>query len=229
MSNIFWTLDQESHPDLFMYFKKQVSVSAGSLAAIFHMSPYESKMMYWRQKFQGVSPRMMHPEIAKHGQEGEKECRDLLMSRNLIGEIIRVGSKSHPDMRFGASPDGLVKDHSGTIKGLEIKCPIIDAKIPETVEQIWDFGKSHAIIQSIGGIEVFNVPSWYLVFYCRNTRSGSVFEVHRNEKFWSTCMVPEILEFMTRKTEPPKAKKNEKQKWIVLFRQNLKINFITKF
>jgi len=229
MNNIFWSLDQELQPELFMYFKKNVAVSAGSLAAIFHLSPFESKMQYWRQKFMGIKPHDVWSVATEHGQAGEKECRDLMMERNIIGEIIRVGSKSHPDIPFGASPDGLVRSHDGVIKGLEIKCPMNDDKIPSTVDEIWEFDKGHAVIQSVGGMEVFAVPAWYLVFYSRNTRSGSVFEVHRNEQFWSKIMIPEILEFMNRKTVPPRAKKNEKQKWMLLFRQNLKIQFINKF
>ena len=105
-----------------------------------------------------ISDEQYQTAAMRRGQELEAVARDIHAFQ--IGEDIRqVGIVLTDDLRFGASPDGLI----GTDAGVEYKCFTDPAKLRSIIV---DGDLSGVEAQCQGGMWITGRTRWHFVLYC---------------------------------------------------------------
>lgn len=122
----------------------------------------------------GPDPWRYEGETAdmRRGRAYEQEARDFFSFANGVA-IDQVGFCVHDNGRWGASPDGLIGDHSG----LELKCPAPKTQIGWVYDGVLPDDHKN---QCHGGMVVTGRDSWWFMAYCSGCPS-LILEVKRDD------------------------------------------------
>jgi hypothetical protein len=221
----------QDHP-LFMRLRnsKGYLISGSSLANVFAVG-YTSRPKFWRI-MKGLEKEQDFPHPAKeYGKVMEPISRRAFMQcfvndrpDDSTYTVVEVGNKALAlDYRFGASPDGLIKDFLGQLlEGLELKNPFSKA-IPLSVEMLMTEDYIGHVLQCILNMEVFNVDIWNLFYYRDSTKEKAWFRIKRNKEFFLNVLYREAIRFINLAECPIRVPKNFKEKWISDIAKNMDI------
>ncbi len=206
---------------LWKEYRKEISLSAGSLSAILGICPYKSRNQLWKEKNGLAKKEVPIREEIMYGVREEPFARERFEEIMNV-KVGQIGTMSYfkKMVGFKASPDGLFL-LDGVLNGLEIKNPA-KKDIPFSVEQL----AVHYYPQVIANQEVFEVETWYLFFNRRVTKEYALFKFTRNPQFWDTTIMPKIWEFSKRKTEFPRMNSKEKAYLENLIKSNVKVELV---